>query len=56
MERIKQAMEQWDNFGTVQSVCVECGCDITAEPDAFTAYCYNCDKVVQLDNPLDGMI
>ena len=55
-ERAKAAMEEQWHRGGVTSLCKECGMEIFAEPDAFTAWCESCDKVVNLDNPLEGMI
>ena len=36
--------------GIIEAECTECGISIQCEPDARTAWCDNCDKVVRVKN------
>ena len=38
--------------GIIEAECVECGTTIQCEPDARTAWCDNCNKLVNVDNML----
>ena len=38
--------------GIIEAECVECGITIQCEPDARTAWCDNCNKLVKVNNIL----
>ncbi|MBW2173226.1 MAG: hypothetical protein JRF64_00995 [Deltaproteobacteria bacterium] len=38
--------------GIIDAECMECGILIQCEPDAATAWCESCDKVVRVKNYL----
>jgi len=38
--------------GIVEAECTKCGMGLQCEPDATTAWCDNCDKIVKVKNPL----
>ena len=38
--------------GIIEAECVECGTTIQCEPDARTAWCDNCNRLVKVDNIL----
>jgi hypothetical protein len=39
----------------VESWCQKCGNDVTTEPDADQTYCYCCEEVTYVDNPIEIM-
>ena len=55
---INEAMEDALEAGTVWAECKECGEALDVEPDATTSFCYKCNKVVDVINPLieEGLI
>jgi hypothetical protein len=36
--------------GIIEAECTECGISVQCEPDAITAWCDNCDKMVKVRN------
>jgi hypothetical protein len=38
--------------GVIEAECTKCGILVQCEPDAGTAWCDNCDKLVKVKNPL----
>ena len=38
--------------GVIEAECVECGLGIQCEPDAETAWCDQCGRVVRVNNVL----
>ena len=38
--------------GIIEAECVDCGVTIQCEPDARTAWCDNCNKLVKVNNIL----
>lgn len=51
MDRVYVMMEQAAFDSVVEAECMECGDIINAEPDAATAWCECCDKLVKLLSP-----
>jgi len=41
--------------GIIEAECMECGVSIQCEPDATTAWCGNCEKVVKVRNFLRAL-
>jgi hypothetical protein len=41
--------------GLIEAECMECGVSIQCEPDATTAWCGNCKKVVKVMNFLRAL-
>ena len=56
-ERIEVAMQEESN-GAIICECVRCDFEMTVEPDAEEGWCEQCDKIVNVRNPLvdNGMI
>jgi exosome complex RNA-binding protein Csl4 len=52
MSDIYELMEEALYDGVISAECEECGGLISVEPDATTAFCYSCRKVVKINNPL----
>lgn len=52
LEEIQELADAAILEGIIEAECVECGVFIQCEPDATTAWCDNCDKVVKVINPL----
>ena len=38
--------------GIIEAECMDCGLTIQCEPDARTAWCDNCNKLVKVNNIL----
>jgi hypothetical protein len=58
MEQIQKLADDALMEGIIDAECMECGVTIQCEPDARTAWCDNCDKIVKVKNFLHvlGMI
>lgn len=52
MEEIEQMAEAALLDGIIDAECTECGISVQCEPDAGTAWCERCDKVVKVKNLL----
>ena len=58
IERIEEIADAAVLEGIIEAECMECGVTIQVEPDAWTAWCENCGRVVRVRNLLRelGMI
>lgn len=52
MEKIEEMAEAALLDGIIEAECTECGILIQCEPDAATAWCEHCNKVVRVKNLL----
>ena len=50
MEQIEEMADAALIEGIIEAECMECGITIQCEPDARTAWCEQCDKVVKVRN------
>ena len=52
LEKIEEMADSALLDGVIEAECGQCGMLIQCEPDAATAWCDNCDKVVSVKNYL----
>ncbi len=50
MEKIEEMARATLLEGIIEAECMECGIATQCEPDAKTAWCDNCNKVVKVRN------
>ena len=52
IEKIERIVDAALIDGIIEAECTECGNTIQCEPDALTAWCEQCGKVVSVNNLL----
>ena len=55
---IESLLAQAVNHNVIELKCPRCGFTLSCEPDAKEAYCFDCNDIVQVRNPLieNGLI